>query len=183
MPSQIASNEVVFRVRESVGLSAALWMGGGILLLVVAAIGFGFAIVSRIDQLTLHLITTLPTIMGIGLIYGSILTGRTPREVGIGPSGIRIESRRGTESYSWHDVGWSNVGAAPMNNRRLLKIYSTAGRPIVGLTDAIEGFDELAESVAAGIAARGDDIPSRIQATKAKRSSVFMAVAGVGFLA
>src|SRR5687768_1381426 len=127
MPSLVGADERVFRLRDSAGMSAALWTGGGILLLALAAIGFGIAIISRIDQLTLHLITTLPTIMGIGLIYGSILTGRTPREVGIGPSGFRVESRRGTELYSWREVGWSNVEAAPMNNRRLLKIYNRAG--------------------------------------------------------
>ena len=164
-------------------MSAALWMAGGIFLLVVAAIGFGIALVSRIDQLVLHLTTTLPTIMGIGLIYGSFLTNRTPSEVAIGPAGIRVESHRGSESYSWSQVGWSNVEAAPMNSRRLLKVYDTSGGPIVRLSDAIDGFDELADSVAAAIAGRGDDTASRIQTTKAKRSAVFMAVAGVGFLA
>src|SRR5687767_2210685 len=94
MPSLVGADERVFRLRDSAGMSAALWTGGGILLLALAAIGFGIAIISRIDQLTLHLITTLPTIMGIGLIYGSILTGRTPPGIrGEAPDSYRMTSK------------------------------------------------------------------------------------------
>src|SRR5438034_4787472 len=86
--------EEQFRLRESAATSALLWLFGGLAALGLAAVGFVVALVADVNQLSLHLITTLPTLLGLGALLSAWMTARTPRAVGVGPDGIRIVSRR-----------------------------------------------------------------------------------------
>lgn len=175
--------ERVFRVRRSAPWSAGLWLAGGIVALVFAGVGFAVSLVSRADPLAMQLMTTMPALLGIGALAGAWTTVNTPREVRVGPGGVRVEDDRRAVGFDWEHLGWSSVETAPLNNRRVLCLYGTDGRTLVRLSDALEPFDELVEAVAAGIAAKGDDTAAHIQAVKARRSAVFMATGGVAFLA
>ena len=176
-------DERVFRTRGPAASGAAPRMIGGAALLGLSVVGFVIALYSRVDQFTLHFMTTMPALLGIGAIVAARTTARTPHEVGVGPGGVRVASDRGAQTFGWDQIAWSTVATAPLTNRRLLTLYDTGGRALVVLSDALDDFDALIEAVVTRIAAKGDPTTDRIQAAKAKRSAVFMALGGVAFLA
>ena len=177
-------DEHVFPLRQSAATGALLWLAGGIAALALAAVGMGVALVVRVDQLALHFMTTLPTVIGLGALCSAWMTARTPRAVSVGPSGVRIISRGAAQIYPWDQIGWSTVQPGSLNMlRRHLKLYNVEGRVVAQVSDAIEDFDTLTELIAARITAKEDETADRIGRAKAKRTAVFWAVAAVALLA
>jgi hypothetical protein len=175
--------ELIFPIRRTAAAGAVLWLAGGLGALGLAMVGLVVAEVAHVNPISLQLMTTLPTLLGIGALVAAWTTSRTPRAVGVGPEGVRIETRRGSHLYGWDRVGWSTVQPGTLNGRRVLRLYDTAGRPLATLSDALEDFDGLVEAIAAGVAARGDQTADRVRASRSKRSALFLAGTGVVFLA
>src|SRR5436190_15136747 len=105
-PSTILEPEGIFHVRKQTSSHAVLWLLGGIGLLGFAAFGFLIAIVGRVNQISLHSMTTLPTMLGLGALYAAWIKFHAPREVGVGPDGVRIETGRESRMYGWERIGW-----------------------------------------------------------------------------
>jgi hypothetical protein len=179
----VAPAEQVFRPKRAAGNNPALWMAGGIAMLGLAVVGFVAALYSRVDLMTLQMMTTLPALIGIGGIAGARSMAGTPSEVGVGPAGMRVVNREGEKRYGWDSVGWCKVDATPMNSRKMLTVFDTAGKPLLRIADTLNGFDALVEAVKANIAAKPDSTAAKIQTTKAKRQAVFMGLGGIAFLA
>jgi hypothetical protein len=182
-PVSIPEPEGIFQVRKQAASHAVLWLLGGIGLLGFAAFGFLIAMIGRVNQFSLHTMTTLPTILGLGAILAAWSKFRAPREVGVGPNGIRVDSGRQSRTYGWDQIGWSAVQTGGVGLQRSLRLYDVRGRTLVDLSDAIEDFDALAELIKRRIAAKGDPAAGRIQTSKAKRTATLAAVMGVVLLA
>lgn len=179
----VAPAEQVFRPKRAPGNNPALWMVGGIAMLGLAVVGFVAALFSRVDPMMLQMMTTVPALVGIGGIAGARSMSATPREVGVGPAGIRVVNREGEKTYGWDSVGWCKADPTPMNSRKVLTVFDTAGKPLLRLPDTLDGFDALVEAVKAGVASKRDSTATTIQTTKAKRQAVFMGLGGLSFLA
>ena len=175
--------EIVFPIRPTAASGAVLWLIGGLGALGLAAVGLVVAEAARVNPISLQVMTTLPTLIGIGALLAAWATTHTPREVGVGPGGVRIKTRRGSQLYRWDRVGWSTVQPGTLNGRRHLILYDTGGRPLARLSDALEDFDGLVRAIAEGIAAKGDQTADRVRSSRGKRSAVFMAGTGVVGLA
>jgi hypothetical protein len=182
-PSAILEPEGIFQVRKQAGTHAVLWLVGGIGLLVFAVIGFLTAILIGVNQIALHSMTTLPTMLGFGALYAAWTKLHAPREVGVGPNGIRIDTSRESRTHSWDQIGWSTVQMGGMGFQRSLRIYDVRGRTLADLSDAIEDFDGLVDVIKQHIAAKGNQIADKIQLSKAKRTAILSAVVGVLALA
>jgi hypothetical protein len=167
----------------SAGGSAVLWAVGGCAALGFAVFGMLIALVARVDQLSLHAMTTLPALIGLGALGAAWRLARTPGQVAVGPRGICIEGSGGSRWYTWDEIGWATIGTGALNHRRHLVIFDTAGKTIAKLGDAFDDFDALAELVQRRIAGKGDDTAERLQTRKAKRSALFCGSVGVVFLA
>jgi hypothetical protein len=176
-------DERVFSVGGKAGRNALLWLVGGIAALVAAIVGFLVAVFSRVDQLSLHMMSTLPAILGFGALASAWMTARTARGVAVGPDGLRVIGRRDERRFAWSEIGWANVQPGPVNQRRQLKIYDTQGRLLARFSDAIEDFEAMADMVKANIAAKQDNTAGRIQASKARRTAIYMTLGGTVFLA
>jgi hypothetical protein len=155
----------------------------GVLGLGFAAVAFAVTLFARVDSLSLQMLTTMPTLFGIGAILSARAMAGAPTEVAVGPGGLTLVERGGPKSYRWEQIGWASVGQLPLSQRRQLTLYDPEGKPIVKLDESLEGFDALVQYVTARIATRGDDTAERIRLQKARRSAVFNAVGGVLFLA
>ncbi len=84
--------EHLFLRRDSATSNARWCMLGGVLALVSAGIGFAVAIFTRVDQLSFHAITTLPTLLGLGALTAARSLASTPQQVAV-PGEARIERR------------------------------------------------------------------------------------------
>jgi hypothetical protein len=174
--------EQVFRVPKSQEWIALLCLIGGIAMLGLAVLGFVVALVVRVDVVGQQVMTTLPAMAGIGALVAASLTWRTPKEVAVGEDGLRIESRGGTRSYRWDEIGWAAVEMTAMGGRRQLKVFDTDGRELLILGDAMDRFQILVDLIAARVAARPDATADRIQLARARRQAIGMAAGGTLFL-
>jgi len=182
-PSTILEPEGIFRPRKQASSQAVLWLLGGIGLLGFAAFGFVIAIFLGVNQIALHGMTTLPTMLGLGALYAAWTKFHVPREVGVGPNGVRIDTGRESRTYGWDRIGWSTVQMGGMGFQRSLRLYDVKGRRLADLSDAIEDFDALVELIRQHIAGKGDATAGQIQLSKAKRTAMLSTVVGVLALA
>jgi len=174
--------EHLFLRRDSATSNARWCLLGGILALVFAGIGFAVAIFARVDQLSMHAITTLPTLLGIGALTAARTLASTPQQVAIGPQGLRIEGRRGSQSYPWDQIGWATMATGALNQRRQLVVYDTSGKSVATLSEAFGNFDAMAELVRERIADKPDDTSERIREGKSKRSALMTAAVSIALL-
>jgi hypothetical protein len=178
-PVTILEPEGIFHVRKQTHSQAVMWLLAGIGLLGFAVLGFLVAIVGRVNQLSLHSMTTFPTMLSLGAFWAAWIKFHAPREVGVGPQGIRIDQGRESRSYGWDQIGWSSTQTGTFGFQRSLRVFDVKGRKIADLSDSIEDFDDMVDLIAKRIAAKGDQTASQIQLSKAKRTATLAAVAGV----
>lgn len=176
-------DEQIFRRAPSAATNSMLWLLGGLVALGAAAVGFAVALVAHVNQLALQGMTTVPALLGIGALVSAWMTARTALAVGVGPRGLRIARRSEIASYSWDEIGWAAVGTGTLNPRRQLQIYDPQGKCLAKVSDAIESFDALAETIRHHIDAKTDDTATRIQVAKARRTGVLAGLTGLGLLA
>jgi hypothetical protein len=144
----------------------------------ISLLGFLFAIFNRVDQLVLHVISTLPMIVAFGLLTGGRALTRGPRRVVIDDAGLQIEDRNGTKQHRWCDIGWATITATPsaVSQQRHLVLYDRAGKKVASLSEAFENFDDLVASVKSKVADQPGEVAENIQSRKARRSSFFMVI-------
>jgi hypothetical protein len=182
-PSTILEPEGIFRPRKQAASRAVLWLIGGIVALGSAALGFLVACIGRVNPLSLQFMATVPTLLGIGCIWRAWTGLHGPREVGIGPNGVRIDTGRQSRTYGWDQIGWSSNQMAGLSYQRYLRLYDAKGRRIADLSEVLEDFDSLAELIRQHIAAKGDATAGRIQSAKAMRTAALAVVMGVVIMA
>jgi hypothetical protein len=183
------NREQVFVRPESAGRNATLWIVAGIGAFLLAAAGFVVAIRGRVGPMALQAMTTLPTLLGIGLLTAGVSLLRTPRRVVVGPAGLIIEYRRGSRRIGWDEVGSASVETGGTSHRRRLNLTDRAGKSIVKLDESFSRFDVMASLIANHVEAKGGDTAAQILRKKARRQAalafgigLFMAFA-CGFIA
>ena len=174
--------EFVFQRRSSAPIAAVLWFLGGFAALGFAALGMLLAMIGNVNQLSLQAMTTVPTLVGLAALAAGWSTARAPSEVTVGPDGLMLNGRRGPETFSWERIGWATIGAAPLNQKRNLKIFDVDGKTIASISEAFDDFNGLVELVQQRIADRTDDTADRLQLQKSRRAALFTGGAGVLFL-
>lgn len=155
------------------------WILGGIMAFAAAACGFLLAVFPSAGQLQAQLMTTIPILLGIGSFLTAWSISRSPRQVSVGPTGIRLTGRNRTQVYGWNQIGWSSIQLLGLQKGRHLVVFDAKGGTIAKLSEAIEDFDSMAEIIAEYIAARGAARAESIQLAKARRSAVLTATVGL----
>ena len=150
-------------------------MIGGVGLALLAIAGFLFAIFNRVDQLTLHFLSTAPMVLAFGLLGGGWSLRSGPYRVTLDDDGIEMESRDDTKRCRWSEIGWATLTATGMGHRKQLLIYDTSGKQVAALTEAIENFDELAATVKSNVSEQQAPGSNEVQLRKARKSAIFMA--------
>ena len=117
-PYSPPADEQVFHLSSTTGRGSVLWLVAGIGLLVAGVFGFVMAAMTRVDQLTLHLVSTMPCILGIGALSTAWATARSAHAVSIDSQGLAITYRKGTQRFGWHEVGWAATQPLAMNSAR-----------------------------------------------------------------
>ena len=152
------------------------WMLFGALGMACASVlGFLFALVNRLDQIHLHLVSTLPMLMAAGLLTGGWTLSRGARRVTIDDEGLQIEHRNGTRRYRWSEIGWAAVADAPMSQQKRLHLYDRSGAKVASLSEAFQGFDDLVAIVKLRVADQCPAVAGDIQLRKARKSAIIMA--------
>jgi hypothetical protein len=173
------NREQVFVRPDSAGRSAMLWIIAGIGAFALAAAGFVLAIRGRAGPMALQAMTTLPTLVGIGLLTAGVSLLRTPRRVTVSPEGLTVDYRRGSRRIGWDDVGAATVETGGTSHRRRVNITDRGGKSIAKLDESFSRFDVMASLIANHVEARGDDTALRILRKKARRQAAMTCAIGL----
>lgn len=172
--------DVVFENSDSrAGLRAAL-LFGGIGLIGFSIVAFVVAIVSQRHPgtLELHVTTTLPMIIAIGLITQWFSLRKLPSRVVVGPGGMEVTTRQATSRYSWSEIG-SATSVNVLNSKKMcLRVTDTAGKTLVGIDESFPDYKELVTLVQSYVDAKADDTAITILSRKAKRMGLVCFVFG-----
>ncbi len=178
-----APAETVFRMDAGTYRKARWWRVGGGLGLACTALGFGLSLTIPMDQFARTAVTVVPMLFAMQAFITARNMTRGPRQVTVGPGGLRLVMEKGEQTYAWSQIGWAGKTNVAMTKRWRLRLYDDAGRPLAEVGDAVLGFEELVRLVAAHIAAKTDGSADRIRRSKARRQGVFLVVAGPLFIA
>ena len=149
-----------------------LMLTGGAGLVCVGMAGFALVLVIQASQLSLHLLSTMPTTMGVLLGMSGWVINRGARRVVASNQGLHIEDARGIQKHLWTDLGWAQLGSVGLANQKLLTIFDKTGKPIASLSQSLQDFDHLVDIVKSRQANQPDSIASQIRSGKARKSAV-----------
>lgn len=171
--------------RVSPGLTSKPWVffAGGIGLLVVALGGFVLALLTRTNPLSLHLTTTLPTIIAVGLFMTGYRFARSPREVAFSQEGLRVCFGKSDKLLSWNEIAWGDVQTQAITNRKLMAMYGTDGKVLLKLPSNLEGFDALVAAIKQHLSDHPSPHASAVRWRKSRRTATALLVGAVIALA
>jgi hypothetical protein len=159
-------------------------VAGGVALVLAAVVGFFVALRTGPGPMAFQAMTTLPVLLAIGLFASAYATLRSPTRVIVGAEGLAV--LRGAAEmgrWRWDQIAVAADGRLATSNRRTLKLYGSAGKVVVTLTDDVRDFDGMM----AEIRRRMSEHPAAERATvargKHRRTGAFLMIAGVAFFA
>ena len=172
----------LFLLKNSASMHAVLWMFAGIGSLGFAVIGFIISLFGNLGQFSMHTMTTLPMLLGIGALTAAWNLLHAPVQVAIGASGVTIEGQNSQVTHAWETIGWATIESGAMNQQRLLAIYDAEGKKLASISGAFDNFDTMVELVMSRVKSRDDDTAENIRTKKSKRSALLSLGVGIGML-
>jgi hypothetical protein len=160
-----------------------VYFAGGDVLVLVAAFGFFVSLKTPTGMVQLHLRSTVPMIMAVGLFATAYTLARSPRAVGFSADGLHVYYRRGAKLLGWGEIAWAEVGSQAMTNRKLLTVYGNNGKALLKLPASLEGFDSLAAGVRQRLAEHPSPYAGALRWRKCRRQAVGLLVGSVLTLA
>lgn len=108
---------------------------------------------------------------------------KSPRDITVGPYGLKVTLKKGSVTYPWTDLGWAKIAKNSWSFRKELDIFDKQGKQLLKVDDTIQYFDYFVQIVNYNISLQGDGSADRIRGTKSKRNGIGILVAGTFFLA
>ncbi|MEX1228628.1 MAG: hypothetical protein WEB58_00210 [Planctomycetaceae bacterium] len=151
----------------------------GVILLAGAAIGFACAIRFNVGQFSMHLMTTLPMLLAIGLIWKGRLASSNPLRVDIDSAGITLVTATDSVRHLWSDVGMATVTDVLYTKNRRLALFDPQAKKLAVIGDAITDFQLLTELVQHYVAQTQPDTSEQLRLKKARRMALLTGAAGL----
>lgn len=182
-PEQPAGH--VFEKPYSGGGSSTYLLLGGFALIVFAVVALIATIGGRGGRMSVHLTTTLPIIIAIGLIAQGFSRRRTPSRIVVDADGMEVGAGQGAKRRHWSEIGSAATVNVLNSPKTFLRVTDTAGKTIIRVDESFPDFERLVELVQSHVDAKPDDDSIRILSKKAKRTAIGFFVAGclLGFAA
>ena len=185
-PLEFDQLEFIYELKKPVGLWPVLYILGGLFLLGIAGIAFliGLLIPAENKAFAAFIASVVIPTMGAMAAFGAAISLlRTPRRVIVAPKGLIVEGDRDTSRWTWDQIGWAARGTSAIGFRPQLNVFDTAGKKLCTLGPEFADFDGLADSITNAIAKKPGHTADRVQSRKAKKSALFLMLAGAAFLA
>src|SRR5258706_1064753 len=166
--------------RLSTGLTSKAWVFflGGVAMVGVAALGFTVALRSHTSPLQMHLSTTAPTIVAVGLFATGYHFARSQREVAFGQEGLHVRYRGSEKLLSWDEIAWAQTQQS-ISNRKIFAIYGNGGKVVLKLPSNLEGFDELVAIVKQRLSDQPSPHASAVRWRKSRRTATALLVGAI----
>ena len=101
------------------------------------------------NQLTLHLSSTMPILLGLFTLVNAYHLSRAPDAVRLWPQGIEIEGSE-RQMFAWDHIGQVAVEDALGGQRKIAKLLDQDGMTITSIS-GVDRFDEMVSAIRASI--------------------------------
>lgn len=177
---QFPETPVTFTSTSKAATTTTLLLFGGILFAAIAVIGFGLALVARsAGLLQLHLSSTLPAILSVGMFTAAYQFAKAPWQVVVSQVGLELYSSKGVKTLGWEQITMSKVESQPYTGKRMLALYGINGRMIARLSSGLDNFDGLSQLIEQRLRLFPPLTADAAKWKKAKRNAVVALIAAV----
>jgi hypothetical protein len=168
--------------------SSADWAGlgsllGGLALLGAAALGFAFALLFPVGTLNLHLMSTMPTILAVGLLAKWWSSRNSPQQVVVFAEGVALHRTSGVQAIRWTDIAWLQEGTAGMSQARQVTLYDAQGKPLAVIAGDVERYPELVALVRQHVSETKNPAVTAVKKKKSRMAAILSLVMGCLMLA
>ncbi len=170
--------------------------GTGIINIVIACILFAvapcaFCAIVRLPgdhMMLIQMTTTLPILLGIGMLMSGLNQRKAPKSLTIGPEGIALLSQSGQAiHYPWGQIGWLKKEQQAMQTAPSLHIFDASGKTIITLPHSFPELPAIIALIESHLARKTDNTAQAVIAKKSRKQgftlllcSLFFLVVGVG---
>ncbi|MBL8852140.1 MAG: hypothetical protein JNG89_20875 [Planctomycetaceae bacterium] len=176
-----------FQPRSSAALTGTLQCVGGALVIGFALVMFVIHLFIHSNQFVMHASTTLPILLGLGLLSAGISALRSPSLITVDAEGIELSGGRGSRRIAWSEIGVANANSSGLSQRRQLALCDTRGKSLVTIGDTFPDFGAFVKLVQSHVQKKPDNVAEPLRMKKARKTAllsaafgVFMGVAAVG---
>jgi hypothetical protein len=143
--AQPAADARLFERRESTVLFGVLKIIAGVLVIGFAAVMFVFHLVTQSSQIVMQATTTLPMLLGFGLISAGVSSLRGPSHVAADAQGIVVARGQSNRRIGWSDIGLASAGSSPLSYRRRLSLFAPDGKLLDRIPNNFPDFEQLVQ--------------------------------------
>jgi hypothetical protein len=168
----------VYTVSQSPTRKPWLYFAGGVALIAVALLGFATSVRKDTGPLQLHLRSTLPTILAVGLFTTGYHMARSPRQVVLSAEGLHVRFGNTEKLLPWNELAWAETQTQAITNQKILAVYDNTGKVVLKLPSTLDRFDALAASLDRRFADQPSPHVNALRWRKSRRAAVgFLAIA------
>jgi hypothetical protein len=140
---------------------------------------FGIHLLIDSSQFVMHGSTTLPLLLGIGLISAGVSSLRSPSLITVDADGIELAGRRGSRRIAWSEIGVANANSSGLSQRRQLALCDVRGKSLATIADTFPDFGAFVKLVQNHVQKNPDNVAEPLRLKKARKTAVFLAIVGV----
>lgn len=155
------------------GFAAIAFLAAGIGCFALAAVGFVLSIHSDVGLLQHYTSTTLPTLLGLGLVAKGLLSFRGLRRVIVDQTTITLEYRSSHQQIRWDDVAW-NAETLTLAQTKTTTLYGHDGRILARIPAILSNWDELATLINRRVKANPTATAELVRKSKLRRQGFYM---------
>jgi hypothetical protein len=155
-----------------------------VLLVAVAVASFFLGLRTNRGPLALHATTTLPMIAAVGLFGSAFVTLRSPSRVVVGQHELTVmrgQARLGR--WRWDEIAHAPTGQLAVSHKRSLRLYDTAGKLLITLTDDLHDFDGLSREIKRRMTEHPSPQRAAVATARSRRTGAMLMIGGVLFFA
>lgn len=171
-------NEQIFENPNPQSGNSTYFFLGGIGLIILAIGAFIVLIRTPHGQLSLHLTTTLPVIIAVGLLARGFSLQNLPSRIVVGPEALIVTTNQSTKHYSWSEIGSAATANVLNSNQTCLRITNPAGKTIIRIDESFPDYEQLIKRIESYVDSKPDDTSIRIMSRKATRTGIITFVVG-----
>lgn len=157
-----------FRLASDNSNQVALFTLGGVALIFVAVIGFVINLFTSQGQITLHMMSTVPTIIAFSLLTHAWNLAKAPQEISVGEEGISTIKGNNVVTTPWEQVGMVSQGEAGIQQQKYLDVMNVEGKRIARIPSVVEGYEDLVTILRQQVASQNPERSSTLHRRKAR---------------
>lgn len=174
-----AVQPMLFVANPSLRRRAALLLAGALGLFALATGGFALALATDAGVVALQGMTTLPVLIGLGLLGAALAARRTPLQVVVDARNVTVTYRNRVLTLPWDQIAWVEEGTTTLGFRGQLRLLSADGQSLATIGEDIFGYGVLTNLLKHHLSQRANPATDLVKKKRSRRNGWSLVFGGV----